>query len=77
MVDKQVFNELSKRFSLFEKHCISLEIALQQKKEKAHNTQPCENPELPEFREIFLINDLKAQLETKNLTICKLKKTYF
>jgi hypothetical protein len=31
MVDKKVFNELSKRFLQLEKHCISLEIAMQQK----------------------------------------------
>ena len=33
MVDKEVFNELSNRFLQLEKHCISLEIAMQQKEE--------------------------------------------
>ena len=33
MVDKEVFNELSNRFLQLEKHCISLEIAMQQKDE--------------------------------------------
>ena len=33
MVDKETFNELSKRFLQLEKHCISLEIAMQQNEE--------------------------------------------
>ncbi|GJV95043.1 hypothetical protein Tco_1546620 [Tanacetum coccineum] len=33
MVDKEIYNELSKRFLQLEKHCISLEIQIQQKEE--------------------------------------------
>ncbi|GJV14529.1 hypothetical protein Tco_1359852 [Tanacetum coccineum] len=33
MVEKEVYNELSNRFLQLEKHCISLEISIQQKKE--------------------------------------------
>jgi hypothetical protein len=69
-----VFNELSNRFPQLEKHCISLEIAMQQKEESFQTNQPCKNPELPDFREFFMINYLKAQLETKNLAINNLKK---
>ena len=46
---------------------------MQQKEESFQTNQPCKNPELPDFRQFFLINDLKAQLETKNLTINNLK----
>ena len=60
MVDKEVYNELSKRFSQVEKHCISLEIMMQQKEENSQINQQCKNPELPEFHEYFVINDLKA-----------------
>jgi hypothetical protein len=74
LVNKERFNELSNRFLQLEKHCISLEIAMQQKEECFQTNQPCKNPELPDFREFFMINDLKAQLETKNLTINNLKK---
>ena len=74
MVDKEVFNELSNRFLQLEKHCNSLELAMQQQKESFQINQPCKNPELPDFREFFMINDLKAQLEAKNLTINNLKK---
>ena len=73
MVDKEVFNELSNKFLQLEKHCISLEIAMQQKEESFQMNQPCKNPELPEFREFFVINELKAQIEAKNLTINNLK----
>ena len=59
MVDRKFFNELSNRFLQLEKHCISLEIAMQQKEESFHTNQPCKNSELPDFREFFLINDLK------------------
>jgi hypothetical protein len=74
MVDKEVYYELSKRFSQLEKHCISLVITMQQKEESLQINQQCKNPELPEFREYFVINDLKAQLEEKNLTINTLRK---
>jgi hypothetical protein len=74
VVDKEVFNELSNKFAQLDKHCISLEIAMPQKEESFQTNQPCKNPELPDFREFFMINDLKAQLETKNLTINNLKK---
>ena len=73
MVDRKTFNELSKRFLQLEKHCISLEIAMQQREESLQTNQPCKNPELPEFREFFMINDLKAQLDAKNLTNNNLK----
>jgi predicted RNase H-like nuclease (RuvC/YqgF family) len=73
MVDKEVFNELSNRFLQLEKHCISLEIAMQQKEESFQTNQPCKNPELPDFHQYFMINDLPAQLEAKNLTINNLK----
>ena len=73
VVDKEVFNELSNKFAQLEKHCISLEIAMQQKEESFQTNQPCKNPELTDFREYFMINDLKAQLETKDLTINNLK----
>ncbi|GJW48378.1 hypothetical protein Tco_0080024 [Tanacetum coccineum] len=73
MVDKEIYNELSKRFLQLEKHCISLEISIQQKEESFHSNKPCKNKEYPEFREFFVINDLKAQLQAKTTLICDLK----
>lgn len=68
-----IFKELSNRFSQLEKHCISLEIAMQQNKEQFLINQPRKNSDLPELREYFMINELKAQIETKDLTITHLK----
>ncbi|GKB66151.1 hypothetical protein Tco_0927563 [Tanacetum coccineum] len=73
MVCMEVYNELSKRFLQLEKHCISLEISIQQKEESFHSNKPCKNKEYPEFHEFFVINDLKAQLQAKTTLICDLK----
>ncbi|GJZ98876.1 hypothetical protein Tco_0671329, partial [Tanacetum coccineum] len=73
MVEKEVFNELSNRFLQLEKHCISLEISMQQKEESFQSNKPCKNQESPEFHEFFEINDLKAQLQAKTTQICNLK----
>ncbi|GJY04251.1 hypothetical protein Tco_0370191 [Tanacetum coccineum] len=73
MVEKEVYNELSNRFLQLEKHCISLEISMQQKEESFQSNKPCKNQESPEFCEFFEINDLKAQLQAKTILICNLK----
>ncbi|GJR63355.1 hypothetical protein Tco_1505517 [Tanacetum coccineum] len=41
--------------------------------ESFHSNKPCKNKEYPEFREFFVINDLKAQLQAKTTLICDLK----
>ncbi|GKC62015.1 hypothetical protein Tco_1089613 [Tanacetum coccineum] len=74
MVEKEVYNELSNRFLQLEKHCISLEISMQQKKESFQSKKPCKNQDSPKFCEFFEINELKAQLQAKNSTINNLKK---
>ncbi|GJS06820.1 hypothetical protein Tco_0363616 [Tanacetum coccineum] len=73
MVEKEVYNELSNRFLQLEKHCISLEISIQQKEESFQSNKPCKNQDAPEFHEFFEINDLKAQLQAKTTLICNLK----
>nr|GEZ36905.1 hypothetical protein [Tanacetum cinerariifolium] len=74
MVEKEFYNELSNIFLQLEKHCFSLEISIQQKEESFQTNKPCKNQESPEFRELFKINELKAQLQAKNSTINNLKK---
>ncbi|GKA98094.1 hypothetical protein Tco_0825988 [Tanacetum coccineum] len=74
MVEKEVYNELSNRFLQLEKHCISLEISIQQKEESFQSNKPCKNQDSPNFREFFEINELKVQLQAKNSTINNLKK---
>ncbi|GKA10103.1 hypothetical protein Tco_0689536 [Tanacetum coccineum] len=74
MVEKEVYNELSNIFLQLEKHCISLEISIQQKEESFQSNKPCKNQDSLEFREFFEINELRAQLQAKNSTINNLKK---
>ncbi|GKD68105.1 hypothetical protein Tco_1322195, partial [Tanacetum coccineum] len=73
MIEKETYNELSRRFLLLEKHCISLEISIQQKEESFQSNKPCKNQDALEFYEFFEINDLKAQLQAKTTLICNLK----
>ncbi|GJS46372.1 hypothetical protein Tco_0596493 [Tanacetum coccineum] len=73
MIEKETYNELSRRFLLLEKHCISLEISIQHKEESFQSNKPCKNQDAPEFREFFKINDLKAQLQAKTTLNYNLK----
>nr|GEY29350.1 hypothetical protein [Tanacetum cinerariifolium] len=43
MVEKEVYNEPSNRFLQLQKHCISLEISMQQKEESFQSNTPCGN----------------------------------
>ncbi|GJU42093.1 hypothetical protein Tco_1195050 [Tanacetum coccineum] len=66
-------NDLLKSYSQLEKHCISLELSIQLNQEifQKHDSRDNQNAlEIPEF---FENNDLKAQLQDKDTTICKLK----
>ncbi|GJZ07414.1 hypothetical protein Tco_0541207, partial [Tanacetum coccineum] len=73
IIEKEKYNELSRRFLLLEKHCISLELEIQHKDASFQSNKPCKNQDAPEFGEFFEINDLKAQLQAKNTLICNLK----
>ncbi|GJS46461.1 hypothetical protein Tco_0596582 [Tanacetum coccineum] len=66
-------NKLSKTCSRLQKHCISLELKLQQNKESFQNNRSCNNLDAPAFKELFVINDLKAQLQAKESSISKLR----
>ncbi|GJU47564.1 retrovirus-related pol polyprotein from transposon TNT 1-94 [Tanacetum coccineum] len=72
---KQAYNALLKNHSQLEKHCISLEVSMQSKQEVFQNDNSCVNHNAVEIQEYFEINDLKAQLQDKDKTICKLKDT--
>ncbi|GJT62919.1 putative reverse transcriptase domain-containing protein [Tanacetum coccineum] len=54
MVEKEVYNELSNRFLQLEKHCISLEISMQQKEESFQSNKPFTPHYLPKVREYVL-----------------------
>ncbi|GJZ66575.1 hypothetical protein Tco_0623271 [Tanacetum coccineum] len=75
LLNKQnAYNDFSKSYSQLEKHCISLELTMQLnqqifQKDSLNNNQ--NDLEIPEY---FKNNDLKAQLQAKDTTICKLKE---
>nr|GEW05300.1 retrotransposon protein, putative, Ty1-copia subclass [Tanacetum cinerariifolium] len=73
MIEKEKYNELSHKFLLLEKHCISLGLGIQQKDASFQSNKPCKNQDAPDFCEFFEINDLKAQLKAKTTLICNLK----
>ncbi|GJS08922.1 putative reverse transcriptase domain-containing protein [Tanacetum coccineum] len=70
--------EALKKFEQLEKHCISLELSLQQSQEKIKNDKLWKKHDTPLVSDIniktFEINDLKAQLQDKNIAISELKK---
>nr|GEZ43063.1 hypothetical protein [Tanacetum cinerariifolium] len=77
-VSKEVHTELLQCFSKVEKHSISLEIALQKCKEQVKNdkvwNEQASNVFRKEREEYIKIQDLKAQLQDKNIAISELKK---
>ncbi|GJZ64082.1 hypothetical protein Tco_0620503 [Tanacetum coccineum] len=77
-VSKEVYTKLLQSFAKLEKHLISLELALQQCQEQMKNDTVCKekasNVFLKEREQYFEIQDLKAQLQDKDIVISKLKK---
>nr|GFA55730.1 hypothetical protein [Tanacetum cinerariifolium] len=77
-VNKKVHTELLQRFAKVEKHLISLELALKKCKEQVKNDTVCNEKDSNVFQkereQYFEIQDLKAQLQDKNITISDLKK---
>ncbi|GJW94009.1 hypothetical protein Tco_0173681 [Tanacetum coccineum] len=77
-VSKEVYTKLLRSFAKLEKHSISLELALQQCQEQMKNDTVCKekasNVFLKEREQYFEIQDLKAQLQDKNIAISELKK---
>ncbi|GJU90115.1 hypothetical protein Tco_1302538 [Tanacetum coccineum] len=77
-VSNEVYNEFSQSFAKLEQHSISLELALQQCQEQMKNDTVCKekasNEFLKEHEQYFEIQDLKAQLQDKNIAISELKK---
>ncbi|GJS89578.1 retrovirus-related pol polyprotein from transposon TNT 1-94 [Tanacetum coccineum] len=77
-VSKEIYTELLWSFDKLEKHSISLEIALQECQEQLKNDTVCKEKASNVFRkereQYFEIQDLKAQLQDKNIAISELKK---
>ncbi|GJW36636.1 hypothetical protein Tco_0059556 [Tanacetum coccineum] len=77
-VSQEVYTELLRSFTKLEKHLISLEPTLQQCQEQMKNDPVCKekasNVFQKEHEQYLEIQDLKSQLQDKNIAICKLKK---
>nr|GEU31027.1 retrovirus-related Pol polyprotein from transposon TNT 1-94 [Tanacetum cinerariifolium] len=75
---KEVYTKLLQSFAKLEKHSISLELTLQQCQEQMKNDTICKEKASNVFqkeREQYLeIQDLKAQLQDKNIAISELKR---
>ncbi|GJU54097.1 hypothetical protein Tco_1227811 [Tanacetum coccineum] len=76
-VSKEIYTELSQSFAKLEKHSISLEIALQECQEQLKNDTVCKEKASNVFRkereQYFEIQDLKAQLQDKNIAVSELR----
>ncbi|GJX83981.1 hypothetical protein Tco_0333462 [Tanacetum coccineum] len=70
---QNAFNDILKRYSQLERHCISLESTIQLNQAIFQKDESCDNQNALEILEFFENNDLKAQLQDKVTTICKLK----
>ncbi|GJY70718.1 hypothetical protein Tco_0474421, partial [Tanacetum coccineum] len=77
-VSKEVYTELLRSFAKLEIHSISLELDLQQCQEQMKNDtvfkEKGSNVFQKEHEQYHEIQDLKAQLQDKNISICELKK---
>ncbi|GJY55286.1 hypothetical protein Tco_0454401 [Tanacetum coccineum] len=71
---QNAYNDLSKSYSQLEKYCISLKLTMQLNQEIFQKDSFCDNQNALKILEYFENNDLKAQLQAKDTTICKLKE---
>nr|GEU88307.1 ribonuclease H-like domain-containing protein [Tanacetum cinerariifolium] len=75
LLNKQnAYNDLSESYPQLEKHFISLELTMQLNQEIFQKESFNNNQNALKIPEYFENNDLKAQLQAKDTTICKLKE---
>nr|GEV91374.1 hypothetical protein [Tanacetum cinerariifolium] len=73
-IHKECYDRLFQKFNTLEKHCISLEVDNQLKKENFQRNTSFSQESAPTFAELFKINDLKAQSQAKDTLILKLRE---
>nr|GEX27818.1 hypothetical protein [Tanacetum cinerariifolium] len=73
-IKKECYDTLFKKYTTFEKHCISLEVDTQLKQEIFQKKNLFSQQSDPTFDQLFEINDLKAQSQEKDTVIVKLKE---
>nr|GEZ67874.1 integrase, catalytic region, zinc finger, CCHC-type, peptidase aspartic, catalytic [Tanacetum cinerariifolium] len=73
MVEKDEYNRLSKFFSKLKQHCISIELAMQLNKEIFQKNNTFMNQTEPSFDQLLELNNLKAELQAKDIANEELK----
>nr|GEW20553.1 hypothetical protein [Tanacetum cinerariifolium] len=73
-IKKECYDTLFKKYNILEKHCISLEVDNQLKREIFQRNNLFSQQSAPTFDQLFEINDLKARSQEKNTVIVKLKE---
>nr|GEW61386.1 hypothetical protein [Tanacetum cinerariifolium] len=76
-IKKDCYETLLQKYNTIEKHCISLEVNNQLKKEISQRNTLFSPESAPTFAELFEINNLKAQAQAKDIVILKLRETPF
>nr|GEW25704.1 hypothetical protein [Tanacetum cinerariifolium] len=73
-IKKECYETLLQQYHTLEKHCISLEVHNQFKKEIFQKNTLSSSESAPNFAEFFEINELKAQAQVKDTVILQLKE---
>nr|GEV29436.1 reverse transcriptase domain-containing protein [Tanacetum cinerariifolium] len=73
-IKRECYDTLFQKYNTLEKHCISLEVDNQLKKEISQRNTSFSQECVPTFAELFEINDLKAQSQAKDIVILKLRE---
>nr|GEX35651.1 hypothetical protein [Tanacetum cinerariifolium] len=73
-IKKECYETLLQKYHTLEKHCISLELNNQLKKEIFQRNTVSSPESAPTFAELFELNDLKAHAQAKDTVILKLKE---
>nr|GEW20110.1 hypothetical protein [Tanacetum cinerariifolium] len=73
-IKKDCYETLLQKYNTLEKHCISLEVDNQLKKEISQRNTLFSLEITPTYAKLFEINDLKAQAQAKDTMILKLKE---
>nr|GEY04525.1 hypothetical protein [Tanacetum cinerariifolium] len=73
-IQKECYDTLLQKFNILEKHCISLEVDNQLKKEIFQKNTLFSQKGVSTFTELFKINDLKAHTQAKDTFIQKLRE---
>nr|GEZ58134.1 hypothetical protein [Tanacetum cinerariifolium] len=76
-IKNDFYEKLFQKYNTLEKHCISLEVNNQLKKEISQRNTLFSPESALTFAELFEINDLKAQAQAKDSVILKLKEKLY